>query len=327
MSMKTDYDIVIVGGGPAGLTAGLYGARANLKTLCIEKYLPGGQIAVTEEVEDYPGFEHILGAELAQKFEQHARKFGLEVVSDQVEEVYQKDGYHVVKAVDREYTTKTVILATGGSPNLLEVPGEKEYSGKGVSYCAICDGAFFKDQVIVVVGGGDAAVEEGIFLTKFGSKVILIHRRDKLRAQKIIQNRAFKNKKMEFVWDSVVESIEGEAKVTHVKVRNVKTGESSRIDCGAIFIFIGFVPNSKITREPLKLDENGYILTNENMETSLKGVYACGDVRHQLVRQVTNAVGDATTAAMAAAKYIEELEDEDEAPVEGSAESEKAGKA
>ncbi len=310
MNTDADYDIVIVGGGPAGLTAGLYGARANLKTLCIEKYLPGGQIAATEEVEDYPGFEHILGAELAQKFEQHARKFGLEIISDQVEEVYQRDGLHVVKGADREYTAKTVILATGGSPNLLGVPGEKEFSGKGVSYCAICDGAFFKNQVIVVVGGGDAAVEEGIFLTKFGSKVILIHRRDKLRAQKIIQNRAFKNPKMEFVWDSVVESIEGESKVTHVKVKNIKTGEISRIDCGAVFIFIGFVPNSRITREPLKLDENGYILTNENMETSTSGVFACGDVRHQLVRQVTNAVGDATTAAMAAVKHIEELEDD-----------------
>lgn len=307
--MKPDYDIIIAGGGPGGLTAGMYGARANLKVVAIEKYLPGGQIASTEEVEDYPGFEHILGSELAAKFEQHARKFGLEIISDEVEEIYQESGYHVVKAAEGKYTAKTVIIATGGSAHKLAVPGEKEFSGRGVSYCAICDGAFFKDQVIVVVGGGDAAVEEGIFLTKYGSKVILVHRRDKLRAAKVIQERAFKNSKMEFLWDSVVESIEGDKKVSHIKVKNVKTGVVSKVDCGAVFVFVGFVPNSKLTREPLKLDANDYILTDENMETSIPGIFACGDVRHQLVRQITNAVGDATTAAMAASKYIEALED------------------
>ncbi len=206
----------------------MYGSRANLKTVAIEKYLPGGQIAATEEVEDYPGFEHILGSELAAKFESHARKFGLEILSDTVEEIYQEGRVHFVKTSEGLYTSKTVIISTGGSANKLNVPGEIEFAGKGVSYCAICDGAFFKDQVIVVVGGGDAAVEEGMFLTKYGTKVILIHRRDKLRAQKIIQERAFKNPKMEFVWESVVDSIEGDKKVSHINVRNVKTGVVSR---------------------------------------------------------------------------------------------------
>ncbi|TFH57921.1 MAG: thioredoxin-disulfide reductase [Candidatus Zixiibacteriota bacterium] len=308
--MKTDFDIIIVGGGPGGLTAGMYGSRANLKTLAIEKYLPGGQIANTEEVEDYPGFEHILGSELAAKFESHARKFGLEIISDTVEEIYQEGRMHIVKTSDGQYTGKTVIIATGGTASKLNVPGEKEFSGKGVSYCAICDGAFFKNQVIVVVGGGDAAVEEGIFLTKYGSKVILVHRRDKLRPAKVIQERAFKNPKMEFVWDSVVESIEGDKRVSHIMVRNVKTGAITKVDCGAVFVFVGFKPNSRLTRVPLKLDDSGYILTDENMATSIPGIFACGDVRHQLVRQITNADGDATTAAMAASKYIEELEDE-----------------
>ncbi|MCK4857101.1 MAG: thioredoxin-disulfide reductase [candidate division Zixibacteria bacterium] len=307
--MKTDYDIIIVGGGPGGLTAGLYGARANLKTLCIEKYLPGGQIVNTDDVEDYPGFEHISGPELSKKFEDHARKFGLEIISDLVEEIYTEGDVKVVKASERTLTTKAVILSTGGSPNKLGVPGEEELAGRGVSYCAICDGAFFKNQVIVVVGGGDAAVEEAMFLTRYASRVIIIHRRDQLRAQKIIQQRAFKNEKMEFIWDSVVESIEGTEKVSHVKVKNVKTGEVSQIECAAVFVFVGFVPNSRITREPLKTDEKGHIITDDKMETSIPGIYACGDVRHQLVRQITNAVGDGTTAAMAAYKYIEELED------------------
>ncbi|HHI03614.1 MAG TPA: thioredoxin-disulfide reductase, partial [candidate division Zixibacteria bacterium] len=185
-------------------------------------------------------------------------------------------------------------------------PGEEEFTGRGVSYCAICDGAFFKDQVIAVVGGGDAAVEEAMFLTKFGSKVILIHRRDELRAQKIIRERAFKNKKLEFIWDSVVESINGDEKVRSVTLKNVKTGEKSNLDVGAVFVFVGFVPNSNISREPFKKDEGGYIITDSKMETSIPGVYACGDVRSQLVRQITNAVGDGTTAAVAAEKYMEE---------------------
>jgi thioredoxin reductase (NADPH) len=309
--MKTDYDIVIVGGGPGGLTAGLYGSRAELKTLLVEKYMPGGQIANTEDVEDYPGFEHISGPELAQKMTDHAKKFGLEIISDLVEDIHCRGEIKVVKTPEREITAKAVIIATGGSPNLLGVPGEKEFSGKGVSYCAICDGAFFKDEIIAVVGGGDAAVEEAMFLTKFGSKVILIHRRDELRAQKIIRTRAFANEKLEFIWDSVVEEIKGDTRVRSVTLKNVKTGETSNLDAGAVFVFVGFVPNSDIVRESMRKNEAGYFITDDKMETSIPGIFAIGDVREQLVRQITNAVGDGTTAAVAAQKHIEELHDKE----------------
>jgi thioredoxin reductase (NADPH) len=303
------YDIVIVGGGPGGLTAGLYASRANRKTVLIEKYIPGGQIANTEEVEDYPGFERIAGAELASKIAEHAKKFGVEIVSDEVTEIYSEgDRRIVITASGDIYRAKAIIISTGGSPNLLNVPGEKEFSGKGVSYCAICDGAFFKGQVIAVIGGGDAAVEEGMFLTKFGSKVYIIHRRNELRAQKIIQQRAQNNPKIEFIWNTVVESVNGDSRVGSLSLRNVKSGEKSTLEVGAMFVFVGFVPNSNITREPLNKDKNGYIITNDRMETSIKGIFACGDVRSQLVRQITNAVGDGTTAAIAAEKYIDELD-------------------
>lgn len=306
---EKNYDIVIVGGGPGGLTAGLYGARANRKTVLIEKYMPGGQIANTHEVEDYPGFDRISGAELSMKMTEHAKRFGLEVVSDEVIEVYSEGDDRLITCASGDiYRAKAVIISTGGSPSKMKVPGEEEFSGRGVSYCAICDGAFFKEEIIAVVGGGDAAVEEGMFLTKFGKKVIVIHRRDELRAQKIIQERAFKNPKMEFIWDTVVESVNGDDKVRNLTLKNVKTGENSTLEVGAIFVFIGFVPNSNISREPLEKDGGGYIITNDRMETSIKGIYACGDVRAQLVRQITNAVGDGTTAAVAAEKYIEELE-------------------
>lgn len=311
MSTTKDCDIIIVGGGPGGLTAGLYGARARRHTICLEKYLPGGQIAVTGEVEDYPGFEHISGAELGMKFTEHAKKFGLQVEMEEVLEVYSEGDYRFARcASETLYRGKALILSTGGSPTYLNVPGEKEYWGKGVSYCAICDGAFFRDQVIAVVGGGDAAVEEGNFLTKFGSKVYLIHRRDQLRAQKIIQKRAFDNPKMEFIWNTVVDEVRGtDTKVTELQLRDIVTGQTRLLPVGALFVYIGFKPNSGLVRGGLRTDANGYILTDEKMETSLPGIFACGDVRSQLVRQVTNAVGDGTTAAVAAEKYIEALED------------------
>ncbi len=311
MAEEKRYDIVIVGGGPGGLCAGLYSARGRRKVVCLEKYLPGGQIAITGEVEDYLGFEHIQGAELAMKFAEHAKKFGLEIQMEEVAEVYTDGEDRVARCESGNiYRGKAIILSTGGSPIKLNVPGEQEYSGKGVSYCAICDGSFFKDRVIAVIGGGDAAVEEGTFLTKFASKVYIIHRRDQLRAQKIIQQRAFDNPKIEFIWNTVVASINGNNKsVTDLTLKNVKTGEKSTLEIGAVFPYLGFRPNTDIVHDEMKKDDGGYIVTDFRMETSIKGVFACGDVRAQLVRQITNAVGDGTTAAVAAEKYLEELED------------------
>jgi thioredoxin reductase (NADPH) len=304
-----DFDVIIVGAGPGGLTAGLYASRATLKTACIEKLFPGGQIANTEWVEDYPGFELIGGHELATKMEEHAKKFGLEIISDTVTEIYVDGRFRIVKGEYDEYRAKAVIVASGGQPRKLGVPGELELAGKGVSYCAICDGSFFKGLPIAVAGGGDSAIEEGMFLTRYGSRVYIIHRRDELRAAKIVQERAFKNEKIEFVWNSVVEQINGSNKVESITVKNIKKNERKIIPVGAVFPFIGFVPNSNIFRESIRKDSLGYIITDENMETSIKGIWAIGDVRKQLVKQITNAVGDGTTAAVAAGKYIETWDD------------------
>lgn len=311
MTQDKRYEVIVVGGGPGGLCAGMYSARARRKTVCLEKFLPGGQIAMTGEVEDYLGFEHISGAELGQRFTDHAKKFGLEIEMEEVVEVYTEGEDRVAKCASGNiYRAKAIILSTGGSPVRLGIPGEHELGGKGVSYCAICDGAFFRDKVIAVVGGGDAAVEEGGYLTKYGSKVYIIHRRDELRAQKIIQQRAFANPKIEFIWNTEVETINGaNGLISSLSLKNLKTGQQSSLDVGAIFIYVGFRPNSNLVREPLRKDEGGYYITNDRMETTVKGIFACGDVRAQLVRQVTNAVGDGTTAAVAAEKYIEALED------------------
>ncbi len=311
MAEEKKCDVLIVGGGPGGLCAGMYAARANRHAVCLEKYMPGGQIAITGDVEDYPGFESISGAELAMKFADHAKKFGLQIEMEEVVQIYCEGDDRLAKCASGvTYRGKALIFSTGGRPIYLQVPGDQKYSGKGVSYCAICDGAFFKEQVIAVVGGGDAAIEEAGFLTKFASKVYVIHRRDKLRAQKIIQQRAFNNPKIEFVWDSVVESINGDdTRVTNLSLANVKTGEKTTLEVGAIFVYVGFRPNSDLVPDDVKLDEGGYILTDFKMETSVPGIYACGDVRAQLVRQVTNAVGDGTTAAVASERRLEELED------------------
>jgi len=304
-----ELDIVVVGAGPGGLTSGMYSARSELNTICIEKMMPGGQIANTELVEDYPGFESISGRDLAKKIENHAVKFGLKIIYDSVKTIKLDGKFRIVEGENDSYKAKAVIVGTGGQPRKLGVPGEEEYTGKGVSYCAICDGAFFKDQVIAVAGGGDAAVEEGIYLTKFGSKVYIIHRRDQLRAQKVIQKRAFDNPKIEFVWDSVIDKVNGGDVIESIDIKNVKSGEISNLKIGALFPFIGFTPNSSIFNFEVKKDESGYIITNENMQTSVEGVYAIGDVRKQLCKQITNAVGDGTTAAVAADKYIEAWND------------------
>jgi thioredoxin reductase (NADPH) len=304
-----DFDVIIVGGGPGGLTAGMYCSRSNLNAVLFEKLFPGGQIINTGMVEDYPGFEEIEGPELARRFHDHALRFGLRIETEEVHEVRSEGPLRQIVVTGRgTYAAKTVILAAGGHPNLLKVPGEQEFSGKGVSYCAICDGAFFRGEVIAVVGGGDAAVEEGIFLTGYGSKVVIIHRRDRLRAAEVIQERARKNPKIEFVWNSVVERIGGDSKVTHVELRNTVTGERSRLDVGAVFVFVGFVPNSHLVRGDLRKTEAGYIITDTRMMTSIPGIFAVGDVRDQLTKQVTTAAGDGTTAAIAAYKYIEEHE-------------------
>jgi thioredoxin reductase (NADPH) len=307
-----DYDVVIVGGGPAGLCAGLYAARAKLSTLIIDKLIPGGQILNTHLVEDYPGFESILGPDLAAKMQAHAEKFGAQIVMDEVVQIRSEghDGrVKVVETAERQYRAKAVIVTAGGSPVKLGVPGEERLNARGVSYCAVCDGPFFQGRVLAVVGGGDAAVEEGAYLTKYASKVYLIHRRDQLRAQKILQDRLLENPKVEVLWDTEVEEIAGDQAVTSLRLRNNKTGERRTLDVGGIFIFIGFQPNSDLFADPVPRDAGGHILTNQLMETGIPGIYAAGDIRAQLARQVTTAVGDATTAAIAAEKYIEALRD------------------
>ena len=314
MASSFTYEVVIVGGGPAGLCAGMYAGRSMLKTVVLERGAPGGELLNTELIEDYPGFERVLGFELAEKFASHAAKFGAEIKTGAVVTTVRKrdDGwFETITDAGDVYVSPTVILTAGGTPVKLGVPGELEYAGKGVSYCAICDGAFFRGHTIAVVGGGDAATEEADFLTRYAQKVYLIHRRDQLRASKILQQRAFQNPKIEFVWNTEVERIEadGNGLVASLKLRNNRTNERMDLTATGIFVFIGFRPNTGIIEGHVDHDEMGYIRTDANMETSIPGLFAAGDVRAQLTRQVTTAVGDATTAAIAAEKYIAGLRD------------------
>jgi thioredoxin reductase (NADPH) len=303
------YDIIIVGGGPAGLAAALYTARMDLKTVVVDRGPLGGQLLNTELVEDYPGFESILGADLATKMGDHARKFGVEVRDfEPVKEIEVEGTTKVVRLESgEEVRAPALILAAGGLPRYLQVPGEKEYWGRGVSYCAVCDGAFFKGQELAVVGGGDAAVEEGDFLTRYASKVHILHRRNELRAQPILVDRARANQKIEFIFDAKVTSIAGGDKVQIVNYE--QNGTKKELPVGGVFIFVGFVPNSGLLNVHVDHDDAGYILTDRNMQTSVEGIWAVGDVRSQLTKQIATAVGDGTTAAVAASIYITTLKD------------------
>jgi thioredoxin reductase (NADPH) len=305
-SPATEYDIVIVGGGPAGLSAGLYAARARRRTLLLERKITGGQIALTNEVENYTGIESINGFDLADAMQRQAKKYGLEVEPADVTGVDQDGDYHVVRTGEREYRAKAVILAGGADYNRLGVPGEERLTGYGVSYCATCDAAFFKDQDVVVVGGGDAAMDEGLFVARYVRKAYMVHRRDRLRASAILQERAFADPKLEFIWNTVVEEIIGESAVSGVRLKNVVTGETSSLDVGAVFVFIGLTPNTGYLRGKLRMDEGGHVFVNEWMETAIPGLFAAGDLRANSARQVVTSAGDGATAAIRADHYISE---------------------
>jgi thioredoxin reductase (NADPH) len=303
------YDVIVIGAGPAGLCAGMYAGRGMLRTLVLERGLPGGELLNTELIEDYIGFESIAGRELAAKMASHALKFGAAIVTDTVEAVRKTDDgdFTVDTALGKRYRAPAVILTAGGTPNKLGVPGEQEYAGRGVSYCAVCDGAFFKQETIAVIGGGDAAVEEADYLTRYAAKVYIVHRRDQFRASPIVQERALKNPKIEVVWNKVVEEIVGGPMgVTSLRLRDAVTGEASVLTATGCFVFIGFSPNTGMIKGHYDHDAAGYVVTDSHMRTSIPGLFAAGDLRVQLTRQVTTAVGDATTAAIAVEKYLTE---------------------
>lgn len=301
------YDTIIIGAGPAGMTAALYAARSNLKVALLERGIPGGQMNNTADIENYPGYANISGPELAEKMFEPLENLGVEHLFGLVEKIEDRGGFKEIITEDERFETKTVIIASGANHRHLGVPGEEDYNSRGVSYCAVCDGAFFRDEDLLVVGGGDSAVEEAIFLTRFAKSVTIVHRRDELRAQKVLQDRAFANEKIRFVWDSVVESIHGnERKVTGVTFKNVKTGETSQADFGGIFIYVGLDPVSEFVADLGITDEAGWILTDHQMKTSVAGIYAVGDVRQKDLRQITTAVGDGATASQEAYKYLTE---------------------
>lgn len=301
------YDTIIIGAGPAGMTAALYAARSNLKVALLERGIPGGQMNNTADIENYPGYANISGPELAEKMFEPLENLGVEHLFGLVEKIEDRGDFKEIITEDERFETKTVIIASGANHRHLGVPGEEDYNSRGVSYCAVCDGAFFRDEDLLVVGGGDSAVEEAIFLTRFAKSVTIVHRRDELRAQKVLQDRAFANEKIRFVWDSVVESIHGDGrKVTGVTFKNVKTGEVSQAEFGGIFIYVGLDPVSEFAADLGIADEAGWILTDHQMKTSVAGIYAVGDVRQKDLRQITTAVGDGAIASQEAYKYLTE---------------------
>nr|WP_080948229.1 thioredoxin-disulfide reductase [Lactobacillus helveticus] len=309
ITMK-EYDLVVIGAGPGGMTAAMYGARANLKVAMIDRGVYGGQMNNTAEVENYPGFPSIMGPDLGEKMYKSATKQGVEFVYGDVQKIELDGQKRIVKMDPEDITAKAVIIATGSTNRKLGIPGEEEYSGRGVSYCAVCDGAFFKDENVAVVGGGNSAISEGLYLANLAKDVDVIHRRDQLRAERVLQTRAFKNPKMEFTWDSVpVEIVGDENKVTGVKVHNKKTDEDKVIDASGVFIYIGNVPNSEPFKELKITDDQGWIITNDQMETTVPGIYAVGDVRQKKLRQIVTAVGDGGIAGQNAFEYISELTD------------------
>ena len=304
------YDVVVLGGGPAGLTASIYASRARLSTLLVEKAAPGGQLVKCETIENYPGYTHASsGWELCSGMQQQAEKFGTEMKMAEVTSLDLEGPEKVLHTADGdEIRSKTVVLSLGANPRRLGIPGETEFLGRGVSYCAVCDAAFFQDKKLAVVGGGDTAVEDSVFLTKYASSVTIVHRRDQLRATRIIQERALSNPVIKVQWNSVVKHIGGSDGVEHLVLENVLTKKETRMPVDGVFILIGLDPNTKIIRDQIELDKDGYILTDENMQTNIPGVFAAGDVRQKLLRQIVTACADGAIAASAAEKYIESTE-------------------
>jgi len=303
--MKKDYEVIIIGGGPAGLSAGLYTSRARLSSLLIEKMGVGGQIADAEQVDNYPGFpQGIGGFELGQLMHQQATEYGLETLLAEVTGIELQERQKVVKTTEGNFATKAVIIASGSERRKLGIPGEEKFTGKGVSYCATCDAPLFREKPVAVVGGGDAAITEALHLAKFASKVAVIHRRDQLRASRILQEKAFAEPKIEFLWNSVAEEIEGTDLVQRIRLRQVKTGKESTLDISGIFISVGLKPNTDYLKGVLPLDAAGYIITNDKMETEIPGILAAGDIRHNSARQAITAAGDGATAAIYAERFI-----------------------
>ena len=305
------FDVVVVGAGPAGMTAALYASRANLSVALLERGIPGGELVNTADVENYPGFKNIQGPDLANEMYEGAMQFGVVHEFGTVTKVTPNEGAHLLETdMGKTYQAKAIIIATGSVHRKLGVPGEDKYSGRGVSYCAVCDGAFFRDKDLRVIGGGDSAVEEGTYLTQFGKNVNIVHRRDELRAQKILQDRAMSNDKVDFTWDTVVKEIKGDdMKVTGLAVENVKTGEITDVDTDGVFIYVGLIPNTESFADLNITDEEGWVITNEDMQTNIPGIFAIGDVRQKKLRQISTAVGDGAIGGQEAFNYIETLSD------------------